>query len=188
MHTKTTSIVLSTMRLLKRNISAVHEELLEQNNTRVRDTSIVDTYILLQNLSQNEESTKFILRSCFHHMNEHTWYTVIKNTDENILNMSYGFNFKYEHLLALFIDLGYVVKKDDLYVFQGKNVDSIKSEFNEGFDLHFTSCRVGSKKRVWYICKTHPDFTTVRQQQKHTIRNKIAPLQLPFPSRNVSTL
>ena len=91
---------------------------MEQNNTRVVDTSIVDTYILLQNLPHNEESTKSILRACFHHMNEHTWYTVIKNTDENILSMSFGFNFKYEHILALFIDLGYVVIKNDQYDFE----------------------------------------------------------------------
>ena len=121
-------------------------------------------------------------------MKEHTWYTVIKNTDENILNMSYGFNFKYEHVLALFIDLGYVLQRNEQYIFEGKNVDYIKTEFGEGFDLHLTSCRVGSKKRVWYICKNKPEFNSVRKQQQHTIRYKIAPLQLPFPSRSISTL
>ena len=30
--------------------------------------------------------------------------------DDKVLNMSFGFNLEYEHVLALFIDLGYVVK------------------------------------------------------------------------------
>ena len=79
-------------------------------------------------------------------MNEHTWYTVIKNTDENILNMSFGFNFKYEHLLVLLIDLGYVVNKNKQYVFEANKVDYIRGAFNAGYGLHLTSYRVGIKK------------------------------------------
>ena len=59
------------MRRSKRNISAVHEELLEQNNMRVRDTSIVYTYILLQKLSHIDFSKKSILSACFQRTNEH---------------------------------------------------------------------------------------------------------------------
>ena len=41
---------------------------------------------------------------------------------------------------------------------------------------------------MWYICKKQPDFNTVRKQQKHTIGCKISPMQLPFQTRNISTL
>ena len=75
------------MRRLKYNISAVHEKLLEQNNMRVGDTSIVNPYILLQKLSHIDASKKSILSAYFQRMNEHIWCIVIKNTDENILNV-----------------------------------------------------------------------------------------------------
>ena len=52
-------------------------------------------------------------------MKEHEWYTVIKDTDDDVLNMSFAFNSKYEHLLALFIDLDYVVNTNEHYIFWG---------------------------------------------------------------------
>ena len=92
--------------------------------------------------------------------------------------MSFRFNFKYDHILALFIDLVYVVNKNDQYVFEANKLDVIKGVFNEGYDLHLTSCRVESKKRVRYIYKNQPDYYTVRKQQNDAIRYKIAHMQL----------
>ena len=92
--------------------------------------------------------------------------------------MSFMFNFKYDYILALFIDLVYVGNKNDQYVFEANTLDVIKGVFNEGYDLHLTSCRVGSKKRVMCICKNQPDYYIVRKQQKDAIRYKIAHMQL----------
>ena len=75
----------------------------------------------------------------------------------------------YEHILSLFISIGYINISNGMYNVTHKYCEEMKQHFIQIFTLNLTSFFVRSGPWAWYICKKSPLFKGSKQQDKASI-------------------
>ena len=76
----------------------------------------------LHRIVPTKSYSKDILAALFSVMTDHVWYTITQNSDENTLDIGYAMGQRYQQILSIFIDLGYIIKEGDNTVLQGGKV------------------------------------------------------------------
>ena len=149
------------------------QEFLEHLNNYIASTPIDPPLQMLQKLPAFHSNTCRILDACFSRMEEHYWYSMMEEDRDKIYNTGIAIKQRYEHILSLFISVGYININNGIYNITPKYCENMKQHFIHICTLHFTSVHVRSGPRTWYICKITPLFKGTKQQEMTRI-NRLA--------------
>ena len=106
-------------------------------------------------------------------MEEHYWYSMIKEDGDKIDNIDISVRQRYKNILSLFISMGYININNGIYDITSKYCEKMKQNVIHICTLHFTSICVRSGTRRWYVCKSIPLFKGPKQQDM-TLTNRLA--------------
>ena len=93
----------------------------------------------------------------------------MKEDGDKIDNIGITIKQWYEHILSLFISVGYININNSIYNSSPKYCEKMKQNCIHMCTIHFTSVHVRSGHRTWYICK----ITGPKQQEMSSI-NRLA--------------
>ena len=88
----------------------------------------------------------------------------MKEDGDKIDNIGIDIQQRCEHILALFVSAGYIIINNGAHNITPKYCKNMKHNFIYIFTLYFTSVRVQSGPRIWYIGTNIPLLMGPKQQ------------------------